>query len=245
MPEEVPSGYEGMLRELYESFLRPGDNAIDVGAHVGHHTFPIARRVTPGGRVLAFEPLDGCRAQIESGIRGAGLESTVSVFPFAVGAENAETEFVVAVDAPAYSGLRERVYDSPTRLERRPVLVRTLDAFTPDVTHLEYIKIDVEGGEYDVVRGARSTLLRLRPVVSFEFGLSSFEKYGISGLDMARLWTELRYTLFDIRGRRFFAAEEFAASAIRQEVWDYIAVPTERTSEAGSMREAVSRPAAG
>ena len=241
MPEEVPSGYEGMLRELYESFLRPGDNAIDVGAHVGHHTFPIAKCVAPGGHVLAFEPLDACRAQIESGIKDAGLESTVSVLPFAVGAENAETEFVVAVDALAYSGLKERVYDSPTRLERRPILVRTLDGFTSDLTHLEYVKIDVEGGEYDVVRGARSTILRLRPVVSFEFGLSSFEKYGISGVDMARLWTELRYALFDIRGRRFSAAEEFATSAVRQEVWDYIAVPEERTSATGSLRDAISR----
>lgn len=245
MPEDLPSGYEEMLRELYEGFLRPGDNAIDVGAHVGHHTFPIARCVSPGGRVLAFEPLEACRARIESGIAEAGLESTVSVFPFAVGAEDAETEFVVAVDALAYSGLRERVYDSPTRLERHPVLVRTLDGFASDLKHLEYIKIDVEGGEYDVVRGARSLILGHRPVVSFEFGLSSFGKYGISGVDMALLWTELRYALFDIRGRRFRAAEEFATSAVRQEVWDYIAVPEERTSATSSLHDAVSRRASG
>ena len=103
------------------------------------------------------------------------------------------------------------------------------------------IRLQVEGGEYDVVRGARSTILRLRPVVSFEFGLSSFEKYGISGMDMARLWTELRYALFDIRGRRFSAAEELATSAIRQEVWDYIAVPEERAGATASLRDAVSR----
>ena len=103
------------------------------------------------------------------------------------------------------------------------------------------MKIDVEGGEYDVVRGARVTLLGHRPVVSFEFGQSSYARYGISGFDMARLWTELGYTLFDIRGRRL-GAEAFAASAIHQEVWDYLAVPQERASAAASLRDALVTP---
>lgn len=241
MSDAVPKGFEEMLRELYETLLRPGDNAVDVGAHAGDHALPLARRVAPGGSVLAFEPLDACRTGLEARIRAERLESTVTVLPFAIGAEDAETEFVVAVDALAYSGLRERVYDVPTRLERRTVQVRTLDGFTARFPHLEYVKIDVEGGEYDVIRGARSTILRLRPVVSFEFGQSSFAKYGITGLDMARLWNELGYAVFDIRGRRLGAAE-LAASAVHQEVWDYLAVPAERARPGTSLREALVTP---
>ena len=81
MSDVVPRGFEEMLRELYEELLRPGDNAVDVGAHVGDHTLPLARRVSPGGRVLAFEPLDVCRTALESRVRAEGLQSTVTVLP--------------------------------------------------------------------------------------------------------------------------------------------------------------------
>ncbi len=97
MSEPASRDFEKNLQDLYEAFLRPGDIAVDVGAHTGHHTFPIARCVSPGGRVLAFEPLDNCREQIVRRVETEGLASVISVFPFAVGAENGEAEFVVAV----------------------------------------------------------------------------------------------------------------------------------------------------
>jgi len=226
----APPDYEGALQVAYESFLRPGDTAIDVGAHVGRHTLPIARRVLPGGQVIAFEPLPFCRTMLEDTLAFelGGARERVRVLPFALGERAASTEFVVAQDAPEYSGLQERVYDVPTRLERIPVEVRTLDELTADLDRLRYLKIDAEGGEYHILAGARALLRRLRPITTVEFGVNSCAKYGVTPQDLSRLLRELEYRCFDIRGRDVSDEAVFAASATRQEVWDYLAIPSEQ-----------------
>jgi len=48
--------YELMLEQIYRAALRPGDIAVDIGAHEGRHTLPMARAVGPSGSVFAFEP---------------------------------------------------------------------------------------------------------------------------------------------------------------------------------------------
>src|SRR5262249_3039442 len=108
-PFRVPPDYEVLVQHVYEALLRPGDVAFDVGAHVGRHTAPMARCVGPTGRVLAFEPLPSCADEL----RRASAAGRVEIHDCALGATPGHAEFVVAVDQPAYSGLRERLYDAP------------------------------------------------------------------------------------------------------------------------------------
>jgi len=222
--------YESALQVAYEALLGPGDVAIDVGAHRGRHTVPIARRVLPGGQVLAFEPLPFIRSELadtlKAGFPDAG--EALRIFPYALGERAGQAEFVVARDAPEFSGLRERVYDVPTALERIPIEVRTLDELTSELSRVRYVKIDAEGGEYHILAGARGLLRRLRPIVTLEFGLASCAKYEITPADMIRLVGELDYRCFDLLGRDVSAPEVFVASATRQEVWDYLAIPAEQ-----------------
>jgi FkbM family methyltransferase len=222
--------YEARVQSVYESLLRPGDVAIDVGAHLGRHLIPMARCIAPTGRVLAFEPLPTCRAALslrfaEEGL--ADLRSMVTIHGCALGDASGETEFVVARDALAYSGLQERVYDVPTAVERIPIEVRRLDEFTRDLDSLAYVKIDAEGGELHILRGASRTLARFRPVVTFEFGANSIGEYGITVLEMADFWFEREYRIFDILARPLATREVFANSAVVQPVWDYVALPEE------------------
>ncbi len=228
-PPSIPD-FEACLQRLYERLLAPGDIAIDAGAHTGRHALPMARRVHPGGRVHAFEPLPFCRAELlrAIGTETPGLRSTLVVHPEALGERDDEADFVVAVDLPGYSGLRPRTYDAPTRIERLPVPVRRLDGLLADLTALTYIKIDVEGGELGVLRGATELIGRFRPVVSFEFGLAAIGHYSITPADMARFWAERDYRLFDVLGRELPTEEGFIESATRQEVWDYVALPRRR-----------------
>jgi FkbM family methyltransferase len=175
--------YEELLENFYRTFLKQGDVAIDAGAHTGRHTLPIARAVAPGGRVFAFEPVPFIRAQLDYAV--AAGSTGVSVYPYALADREGEDEFVVAVDQPAYSGLKPRTYDGPTRLERIRVDVRTLESLFADADRLDYIKIDAEGGELGILRGATALLERFAPIVTFEFGANSLGSYGITVGDMA------------------------------------------------------------
>jgi FkbM family methyltransferase len=221
--------YEARVQKVYEAILNPGDVAIDVGAHMGRHLIPMARCVAPTGRILAFEPLPMCREYLAAAFdqRCADLRSMVTVYGCALGESSGPAEFVIARDAIAYSGLKERVYDVPTAVERVPIDVRRLDEFAQILTSLAYIKIDAEGGELHILRGASGTIARFRPAITFEFGANAIREYGVSVLEMADFWIERRYRIFDIVGRPLGTREAFTDSATRQQVWDYVALPDE------------------
>jgi FkbM family methyltransferase len=229
--------YEARVQKVYETVLKPGDGAVDVGAHSGRHLIPMARCVAPTGRILAFEPLPTCREALAVAFDQEleHLRPLVTIHGCALGDRSGQAEFVVAREAMGYSGLKERKYDVATTLERIPVEVRRLDEFALDLPSLAYIKIDAEGGELHILRGAAKTLELFRPAVTFEFGASAIGEYGITVLEMADFWIEREYRIFDILARPLVTRDAFAESATTQSVWDYVALP----SEAGALAERV------
>jgi FkbM family methyltransferase len=219
--------YEGKLQRFYERMLRRGDACVDVGAHSGRHALPMARKVGPRGSVMAFEPIPRCFAGLAEQLRAGGPAfACVKLHACALSDVEGRAEFVLAIDLPEYSGLHERVYDGPTRLERIDVETRRLDGFTASLANLRYIKIDVEGGEWNVIKGAADTIARLRPVISFEFGKNSYAGYGVDPGALFDYFAGQRYRLFDLLGTPL-GREQFVASSIRQDVWDYVAAPRE------------------
>ncbi len=237
---EGPRDFETDLEHVYRALLKPGDVAIDVGAHVGRHTLCIAQQVGRRGKVYAFEPLPDCREALLDMLAHpvhAHFQPRVELSGSALGAAPGEAEFVVAVDALAYSGLRERRYDSPTRLERIPVHIETLDSLFAALPACRFIKVDTEGGEYDTFRGGEQLLRRLRPVAAFEFGLASCLSYKVEPIQMGRFWESLNYQLFDITGQPL-TVSEFVASVTEQRVWDYFAAPAEQARTIRTIRRA-------
>ncbi|WP_250624172.1 FkbM family methyltransferase [Pinirhizobacter soli] len=228
--------FEARLEHFYSAVVRPGSICVDVGAHEGRHAIPLARLVGPTGKIFAFEPLPRQNKTLHGLVEKEGLAGTVSIYPYALSTTEGETTFVVAEDAPAYSGLLERVYDSPTRLSRIDVQVRRLDSVLRDtITALDYIKIDTEGAEWLVIQGASGLITAFRPTITFEFGLSSYKNYEVDPLAVHDYFLGQNYIVFDILGKEL-DAESFASSSIRQEVWDYVAIPAERRDMAEALR---------
>jgi hypothetical protein len=125
------------------------------------------------------------------------------------------TTFEHVVDETAYSGLRRRAYptESP-RIESLRVRVDRLDAVVPSGTPIRFLKIDVEGGECGVLRGAARTLAQSRPYVVFEFGLGAADHYGVGPDDVRSALApgDLRISALDdwLEERRPLAPPEFA-----------------------------------
>jgi FkbM family methyltransferase len=219
-----------MLQGLFTRHLRAGQVAIDIGAHTGGHTFAMAEAIAPGGRVIAIEPLARCCDAIRARLRAerARWGDTIEVHRLALADYEGESEFCHAIDNPGYSGLKPRAYDTPTRVEKVAVRVTTLDALARDLSRVDYIKIDAEGGEYHIVLGAAKTLERHRPLVTFEFGANSIDEYKITCADMGAFWRDAGYAIYDITGRPLETVEAFVASSTQQAVWDYVAIPNDK-----------------
>ena len=166
--EYVLGTYEPDFFNALRKQIRRGDTCVDVGGHLGYYSFIMARLVGPQGRVITFEPvvenLVGLRESIEinkfSNIRL--VDTALGERPGVLKLIRSELEKFTATPSTrgyAVEGAQKEV----------DVKVDTLDSFlareniTPDV-----IKIDVEGAELDVLRGATETLRKMRPKVLVE-----------------------------------------------------------------------------
>ncbi len=164
--------YDAQTIAIMRRVLRPDSTAIDIGAFEGsmlRHMF----RFAPRGRHFAFEPLPERFAELRRAFPQA------HVYPYAVGAEQGAVTFHCVLDHPALSGLRRRLEHIPNEKVREiQVSMETIDRVIPGDIPIAFIKIDVEGGELGVLRGAVATLRRNRPVVVFECGVGGADFFG-------------------------------------------------------------------
>lgn len=220
--------YEKMLETIYRVVLRPGDVAIDIGAHTGRHTLPMAQATGPKGKVFAFEPLPSAYFELKTLVerhRSSSGMAQVITHNLALGEEEGEAQFIFVPDFPEYSGFKERVYhDDSLRRETIKVQVRRLDSFEADFGPARFIKIDAEGGELAILLGTARILAHSSPIVSFELGNDSLVNYPYSAADYFDFFADLGYSLFSIFGIPLLR-DEFILAAEEQFFWDYIAIP--------------------
>ena len=133
----------------------------------------------PDGHHVAIEPLP----ELAAGLRADF--PAVEVLELALSDRSGRHEFLRVATAPAYSGLRLRPLPRPDeRVEPIEVVVRPLDELVPADRAIRFVKIDVEGGEVDAVRGGRATLTRTRPYVVFEHGARAAAAYGSTSAEL-------------------------------------------------------------
>ena len=135
--------------------LRPGDTAIDVGAHIGFFTMQMAAIVGPAGRVYAFEPFDANADLLERSIDENRFGDRVVFQRAAVGAAAGTATLTFPVET-LNSGGAYLLRDGAAPLagnQKKDVPVVALDGL--DLRRpVRFIKMDVEGAEPQVIRGA-------------------------------------------------------------------------------------------
>jgi FkbM family methyltransferase len=146
-----------------ERFARPGDWVVDVGANVGRYTCYMSRCVGERGRVLAFEPILESFSLLTENVRSCRA-TNVSLYNLALSSENA----VLNMSVPADQKTRLRnYYEAHIAPSGVPVLCLTLDSLSlPHPVRL--IKIDAEGHDLHVLKGAQRMIQRDRPVMIVE-----------------------------------------------------------------------------
>jgi FkbM family methyltransferase len=147
------------------SLLRPGDTVVDVGAHVGTYTVPIAQTVGAAGRVIAVEAVEDHYVLLERNLERNGLTDRVHAVHALAG--GVAKSFLGA--SAGNSGSARFGDKGGGRKEKFPGV--KVDDIAPSGVAL--VKIDVEGMEAEVLRSARGLLHRDRPVVVFETGTGS------------------------------------------------------------------------
>jgi FkbM family methyltransferase len=145
-----------MLKDM-ASRVQPGELILDVGANVGNHTLFMA--MIAGSHVVAFEPSASLCEAVRESAAANGIEQRVSVRQCAVGAENGKGRFA---QTPA-----ENLGAQSVEVGEGEIEIIALDTLTFNAA-VKLIKIDVEGMELDVLRGAANLLKNDRPQLYVE-----------------------------------------------------------------------------
>lgn len=146
---------------LFSNLLAAGDQVVEAGANIGTHTLPLARLVGPTGKIWALEPQ---KLVFQMLCANLGLNEIENVEPLhaAAGAMPGLTLIPrVSYGANANFG---GVATGGSGGDR--VRVMTVDELA--LPHCKLIKVDVEGHELDVLKGAAQTIQRLRPCLFVE-----------------------------------------------------------------------------
>lgn len=206
------------LRIALATTLRPDSVAIDVGAHAGTVLRDLLR-IAPQGRHVAFEPLPSMAAELRRSF------PSVDVREIALSEHAGTSTFVHVVRDPAYSGLLERTYPAGSGdvLERITVKLAPLDSEIGDLRPA-FIKIDVEGAELQVLRGAVETLARFRPTLWFEHARGASDHYGTTPGEVWDLLDGVGLSrIYNADGLGPFSRDGFIEAYELGSVWNYLA----------------------
>jgi FkbM family methyltransferase len=206
--------YELHLRELIDSHLyylgafeaqsstairrlcRPGDVALDIGANIGCHALKMAALTGESGRVIAFEPMPWARAKLERNLSlNAFRNVTVVSHGLSDAPGSARVHFRSSWSQIADGGTTE----TPASTEPATIEFVRLDDYlaAARVDRVDFIKLDVDGYEPQVLRGARQTLAAHHPIILMELVEYPQRAPGDALASVLALLADLGYRFFE------------------------------------------------
>lgn len=190
--------WENPEADFMLSWLKPGDGVIDAGANIGVFTLQAARAVGASGKVYAFEPMKTTFGMLERSVRANDFGERCALYNEGLGAAegngafhmskhltNPGSSFISAAaegqHAPAHTG--------------EHIKIRPIDSIAY-AQRIRFIKIDVEGFEPHIIRGAARTLTDHAPVILTEFFPRALRAIGgVTGPDYVAMLEKLGYRM--------------------------------------------------
>lgn len=210
------------------SVVKPGDIAIDVGAHIGTFSVPLARAVGTTGRVVAFEPFLPSYELLVLNAELNGVSGTLLTRPLAIGPSQASWSVVESQESNTGA-----TYLAP--LAEGTVTSVGLDEWVARnrLGHVDVIKVDTEGMECAVLSTAMDILDTSRPIIYAEVAAEFMQRFGDSPAALQELLNTHGYRTFRNTGKRQDTSSGgFQVSEIDnvdgEDFFDVLAVPPEK-----------------
>jgi FkbM family methyltransferase len=167
-------------QNLVKALVKPGMIAFDVGANLGDYSILLSQLVGESGKVYTFEPTSSIFEKLETRLNSQGLNN-INVFQKAVFSEDKEIEFhEFPDDYSVWNSIGMPQMPNPENPQENIPIAKTeivegisLDSFckTNHIERIDYLKIDVEGAESDVLLGTVS-LLQQKKIRFLQFEIS-------------------------------------------------------------------------
>ena len=180
---------EEEVKKIFK-YVKRGMTVLDIGAHIGYFALLMAHLVGPDGLVFAFEPNPSTYTQLKTNlaINPHLSDGRIKILQSALGEDQGVQSFFCPISGyEGLAGLKDTKRAPINQVSK--VEVDTLDNFavTHNLKRIDFIKMDIEGAEYDVLKGSEKVLNELHPIILFEACELNTEPYGY------RVFEELQY----------------------------------------------------
>jgi len=200
--------WEPSVTKFIYNHLKEGGVFVDVGANIGYYSLMAAAKQGRTGKVYAFEPLPSLCKQIKNSIT---KNNFTSIDLFEVGCGDINGSLTIHT-YPENIGKSSLQCDPGNTNATLLVPIVRLDDELAQLEHIDVLKLDIEGYEYEALKGAQSLITRTRPIILLEVAVNRLRKETGSNektLNILHLLWESRYEIHTIKGDIVTDAKKF------------------------------------
>ena len=185
--------YDSQTKQIIRKVCTANSNTVDVGTHSGD-ILDVLLQQSPNGTHYGFEPLPVFYQALRTKYQ---QQKNIVLYDLALSDANGNSSFNHVTSNPSYSGIKKRTYDRTNETDET-IEVKTArldDVLLQQNKKIDFMKIDVEGAELGVLKGAAALIKRDQPVIIFECGLGGTDMYDTTPAELFSFFTELGYSI--------------------------------------------------
>jgi len=206
-PEFLFSNYSAFGNKHNRGFnhlmknLKSKKTLLDIGAHIGLVSIPAALNMNQDSKIIAFEPSNKNYKHLKNHIKANNFTKKIKLYKNLVGEKNCKKNFYYSKDeSPLNSIIKVKQIE---KYNSQSINQISIDYFckksgiVPDI-----IKIDVEGAELNVLKGAKETILKYKPIIYLSVHPSHLKALGYDLKQLKDLIKSLGYKTEDFQGNK-------------------------------------------
>lgn len=191
--------YEPELLEYCQKYFNPDRDVIDIGANIGFFSVYFAKSLNRG-KVLAIEPAETALKFLYRNLELNNVRNKVDVFEGVISDLSGLSEIKTIQGNEEYSTIGKLIH--PSAVDKQYSLQKAKSFTLDDIVDQRsidpgFIKIDVEGAENLVFKGAGKVLAERRPVILCELSDYLLKENGSSAIEVIKMIKEYKYNIFD------------------------------------------------
>jgi FkbM family methyltransferase len=179
------------------SYVKKGDIVLDIGGNIGQTALMMAKKLGNTGRIYSFEPWPGTFQQLKKNLSlNPDISNKIQFENVALGA--APDNLMMYQDCISNNGGNRMVPQTlATSNGKVAVPVSTIDIFAGQhkLNLIDFIKIDVEGFEFKVLKGGMETIIKYKPLLFVELDDNNLREQGNNAKELIQLLIQLHYTI--------------------------------------------------
>lgn len=219
--------YEPITNKVIRAYCGPQCVVLDAGANIGTEALVAAKSVGPSGKVFAFEPVPVVYRAMVQNIEINNLQARITAFQFALGSEAKSVEFHLMAPEMPNQGMSS-AHRFPESSQTILVQQIALDAWVSQTncTRLDFIKMDIQGGELNMLKGGLGTLRKFRPIIFTEAGEAEQRQAGSTLHEFGAYIEGLGYDIFEFTRASRTPSRVDLSSPLSDGSW--LCIPSER-----------------